>query len=298
MAAGAAYEEFPFPESRTAVVDFVEEGRRKNHIAALIELDVTEALELNRTLKEAEGRGLSFTGWLAKCVAQSVAEHRSVHALRKGRRRLVVFDDVDVSILVEEPLEGAGGPTRKFPMPYVMRSVDKKSVREITDEVSAAQGRPVRDSEVFARSRMSAWQRLFFALPFPLRRLLYSRRYVKDPFFAKERMGTVALTSVGMFGRGLSGSAWGIPIGVHPLIVLVGGIARKPVVVGGAIAARDMLSLTVLFDHEVVDGAPAARFLSRLRELVEGGYALREEVGAARERVGAPAPGPVRERLL
>jgi pyruvate/2-oxoglutarate dehydrogenase complex dihydrolipoamide acyltransferase (E2) component len=35
-----------------------------------------------------------------------------------------------------------------------------------------------------------------------------------------------------------------------------------------------MLSLTVIFDHDVVDGAPAARFVKRLVELIEGGYGL------------------------
>jgi pyruvate/2-oxoglutarate dehydrogenase complex dihydrolipoamide acyltransferase (E2) component len=35
-----------------------------------------------------------------------------------------------------------------------------------------------------------------------------------------------------------------------------------------------MLSLTVVFDHDVVDGAPAARFVQRLVELIEGGYGL------------------------
>jgi len=35
--------------------------------------------------------------------------------------------------------------------------------------------------------------------------------------------------------------------------------------------------MTVLIDHDVVDGAPAARFVSRLAELVENGYGLTEE---------------------
>jgi pyruvate/2-oxoglutarate dehydrogenase complex dihydrolipoamide acyltransferase (E2) component len=38
-------------------------------------------------------------------------------------------------------------------------------------------------------------------------------------------------------------------------------------------AAR-ILNLTVLFDHEVIDGAPAARFTRRLVELIESGYGL------------------------
>jgi pyruvate/2-oxoglutarate dehydrogenase complex dihydrolipoamide acyltransferase (E2) component len=37
-----------------------------------------------------------------------------------------------------------------------------------------------------------------------------------------------------------------------------------------------MLNLTVAFDHDVVDGAPAARFVNRLVELIENGYGLEE----------------------
>jgi pyruvate/2-oxoglutarate dehydrogenase complex dihydrolipoamide acyltransferase (E2) component len=63
----------------------------------------------------------------------------------------------------------------------------------------------------------------------------------------------------------------------------VGGIARKPGVSGESIAIREYLSLSLVFDHDVVDGAPVARFISRLRELVEGGFGLPEEVAVAVE---------------
>jgi pyruvate/2-oxoglutarate dehydrogenase complex dihydrolipoamide acyltransferase (E2) component len=44
--------------------------------------------------------------------------------------------------------------------------------------------------------------------------------------------------------------------------------------VGGQIAIRDYLSLTISFDHEIIDGAPAARFTQRLKDLIESGYGL------------------------
>jgi pyruvate/2-oxoglutarate dehydrogenase complex dihydrolipoamide acyltransferase (E2) component len=46
--------------------------------------------------------------------------------------------------------------------------------------------------------------------------------------------------------------------------------------VEGLIEAREILNLTVLFDHDVVDGAPATRFVRRLLELIESGYGLDE----------------------
>jgi pyruvate dehydrogenase E2 component (dihydrolipoamide acetyltransferase) len=49
----------------------------------------------------------------------------------------------------------------------------------------------------------------------------------------------------------------------------VGRIARRPMVVGDAIVARDQLTLSLTFDHRIVDGAPAARFLQTMAQAIE-----------------------------
>ena len=49
---------------------------------------------------------------------------------------------------------------------------------------------------------------------------------------------------------------------------------REAGVVDGQIAIREYLSLTLSFDHETIDGAPAARFTQRLIDLIERGYGL------------------------
>ena len=87
--------------------------------------------------------------------------------------------------------------------------------------------------------------------------------------------GTVGITAVGMFGEGHGG--WGIFPMNHTLGLVVGSIAWKPAVVEGRIEPREILNLTVVFDHDVIDGAPAARFVHRLVELIESGAGLEEE---------------------
>jgi pyruvate/2-oxoglutarate dehydrogenase complex dihydrolipoamide acyltransferase (E2) component len=42
----------------------------------------------------------------------------------------------------------------------------------------------------------------------------------------------------------------------------------------GRIAIREYLSMTISFDHDIIDGAPAARFTQRLKELIESGDGL------------------------
>ena len=88
----------------------------------------------------------------------------------------------------------------------------------------------------------------------------------KDPHRAKELAGTVMLTAIGMFGEG---GGWGIPLTQHTLGVTLGGIAEKPVVIDGRIEVRERLSITVSFDHDIIDGAPAARFTERFKDLIE-----------------------------
>lgn len=51
-------------------------------------------------------------------------------------------------------------------------------------------------------------------------------------------------------------------------------IADKPVVVNGEIKIRPMMNLCLSFDHRILDGAPAAEFLARLREILESPYLI------------------------
>jgi pyruvate dehydrogenase E2 component (dihydrolipoamide acetyltransferase) len=69
--------------------------------------------------------------------------------------------------------------------------------------------------------------------------------------------------------------------GVTPIISLpeaailgVGRIRARPAVVDGEITVRQMMWLSLTFDHRLVDGAPAARFLQRIKQLVEEPYLL------------------------
>ena len=101
----------------------------------------------------------------------------------------------------------------------------------------------------------------------------------------KKYGGTVGLTAVGMFGKGAS---WGIPVEYRTLGITLGGIAEKPGVVDGQIVIREYLCMTLSFNHDIIDGAPAARFTGRLKDLIESGYGLDDSTVASEKAV---APG-------
>jgi 2-oxoisovalerate dehydrogenase E2 component (dihydrolipoyl transacylase) len=77
---------------------------------------------------------------------------------------------------------------------------------------------------------------------------------------------TITVTNVGGFGV-----ETGTPIINRPecAIVATGLIAQRPWVVDGELAVRSLMTVSVSFDHRIVDGAEAARFLTRLRDLLE-----------------------------
>ena len=77
---------------------------------------------------------------------------------------------------------------------------------------------------------------------------------------------TITITNVGSFGM-----ESGTPIINHPeaAILAPGVIAKRPWVVEGQIAVRDVMTLALSFDHRVLDGAEAGRFLRYLGYLIE-----------------------------
>jgi len=78
--------------------------------------------------------------------------------------------------------------------------------------------------------------------------------------------GTITITNVGGFGV-----ETGTPIINKPecAILATGLIAARPWVVDGELAVRQLMTASVSFDHRIVDGAYAARFLAHLRDLLE-----------------------------
>ncbi|MGY1620230.1 2-oxo acid dehydrogenase subunit E2 [Geodermatophilus sp. SYSU D00691] len=236
----------------------------RHWVYGLVEVDVTTPRTLIREYESRTDEQLSFTGYLALCIGRAVSEDRTVHAMRKGRRRLAVPDDVDVLVMIERQVDGVRVPTG-----HVVRRTDRRPYLEISREIREVQARPASD----AKGMPPLLHRLML-LPGPVARLFaallrYSAR--RAPERLASMGGTVGLSAVGMFGRH---SGWALAPNGHTLDLLVGGLVRKPVVVGDRVEPRDVLNLTIAFDHDVVDGAPAARFVERLLAHIESGAGL------------------------
>ncbi len=78
--------------------------------------------------------------------------------------------------------------------------------------------------------------------------------------------GTFTITNLGMFGVETFTPIINPP---ETAILGVGRIVEKPVVIGKEIVIRPMMHLSLSFDHRVVDGAPAAQFLQKVKQILE-----------------------------
>jgi pyruvate/2-oxoglutarate dehydrogenase complex dihydrolipoamide acyltransferase (E2) component len=237
-------------------------------VRALLEVDVTEARQLIRQSRRS-GTKISFTAWLIKSIADCVALHSTVAGLNDAKRNhVLVFEDVDISIAVEKEVDGV-----RVPLPYVIRKADKKPLREIQDEIESAKSQTVKSEGdyVLGEEQSEVGMKLFVRLPQWLRLILMRLLVLNHPQRVKTMMGTVMVTTAGMIGHT---RGWIMPFGMHPLCLAFGSLNEQAAVYKGEIQKREILHLTVLIDHDVIDGVPAARFVDDLVKKMQAGFGL------------------------
>lgn len=259
------YRVLPFPRSRRIITDGGRLAARHHTVHALLTVDVTAARRAVRAERARTGKGLSLTAFLIGCIGRAVAEHPEVQAYRDWRSRLIVFDHVDVNTNIATEVED-----QPLPVAHILRSVDRRTFHSIHAEIRRAQDRA-------PRGPAARFFTLFGWLPWFSRSIFY-RTLFADPRVVRRTFGTVGVTAVGMFGRG---AGWAIPFGIHTLDVALGSISEEPRLVDGRVEPRELLHVTLSADHDVVDGAPLAKFAERLRVRIERA-----------EGLDGPAPAP------
>ena len=254
-----------FPRSRLSTIDLGHIGVRKHHVAALLEIDVTRARHGLRIVNRGGRSSVSFLAWLVKNVASSLAEHPTAHAVRSGKRSITTFSRVNVSIMVERIVDG-----ERVPLPLLIHDAGNRSVEEIEAQIAVARQQAVSAGTVVIGQGETMRHRLYYALPGFARRWLL-HRVMANPQRMQQMMGSVVITTVGMGGRV---KGWFIPRSMHPVCIGIGAVTPKAVVMNGGIEPREVLHMTILVDHDVVDGAPASRWIAALVRAMESGAEL------------------------
>lgn len=257
------FERKPYFKNRKIIGDMVELSSKMHQMNGNMEMDVTTARVLIRNSKTQGGESQSFTAWFVKCVAQAVNENKDIQALRKGND-IIVFDDVDVLVMIDSKVG-----RNQAAIPYVVRNANRKNCREIHKEIRAAQKLDASNASMMLGQK--SWlMNVYPHMPKPIRMLL-GKIIIENPFYIKQNTGTISVTSIGMMGKV---NGWISPISPLPLSFAICSILKKPYNVNDKIEIREILNIAFTADHDLIDGAPLIRFLSRLSELVESGYSL------------------------
>lgn len=251
------FKSIPLSNNRQVVIASASVTSQKNTIHAFTEIDITEPRRRLKEHFERTNEKLSFTAYIVTCLAQVVKEHPQLNSFIKGRKQ-IFLDDVTISVLVERDIEG-----EKVPEPIGIKQAQLKTFREISDEIRAAKKL---QSDKLGSLSGQTWIRF---IPNVLLKA-FVRLADKNIHMAK-RYGKVAVTAVGMFSKE---AVWFIPHGSATVLISVGSISNKIIEVEGNYVSREHLCLTASFDHDIVDGAPAMRFLDQFIETMKSGQLL------------------------
>lgn len=221
---------------RRAIADRMSRSKREApHAWSMVEVDVTELVELREKVKEEfaerEGVRLTYLPFIVEAVVEGLKEHPVLNSVW-DEDRIVLRKRINIGVAVD--LEDA------LIVPVVFDA----------DELNIL-GLARRIDDLVRRAR--------------------SRQLEPDDLAG----GTFTVNNPGVLGSVVS-----VPIINYPQAAIISAeaIVKRPVVVDDAIAVHSIMNLEVSFDHRVLDGGAALRFLNAVKRRLEG-YGTESELG-------------------
>ncbi len=264
-------EEFEYssvPKPRHLVLEVMSVAApRALPVPLLYELDLTWAERLRKRF-QLLGHKISFTAILIKAISIAQRQHPITRTYSLPLGGLVTPRKITAGFTVEREIDGT--PTVLF---GTIENSDAKSIIEIANELHAYGKNPtasIPQLELQVRS-----------LKFPsfIRKLMMHLCIWFPKVRAKLIPATFGISSVGKWG-----CKTGQPPSIASTVFGVGEIEERSQVINGKTESRPMVSVTYVFDHLIIDGGPACRFMKDVQELLEGGlepYVLDELDGLA-----------------
>jgi len=202
-------------------------------------------------------RDVTYTPILMKIIAAAAKKYPLMNAIVSRylfSKRIFIPEEVDISVAMEKSYKG-----ETFVAITVVRSVNKKSIETIASEINYLSTLPY--EKLPDIKPVILFHRLPDFLKYFLLKLTYYNPHVFKLFF-----GTIGFSNLGKFGIHDFYPAW-----VNTVVFGVGGVEEKPVVMNGNIEIFPILHLSLSFNHNVLDGAMAARIFSEVKDLIERG---------------------------
>lgn len=253
-----------FPKSRIATIDICEIGKKKHHVSAFLEIDVSVAREKIKVYKKDIGK-ISFIAWLIKVIAHTLSNYSEITAFKYGKQKTIIFEDINISFLIEKEING-----EHVPLPVIIEKANMLEIEAITNQINNSKEEALLENQIVIQKRTTHIERLYYYLPGFIRIAIW-KYLLNHPKIAFAKMGNVAISSLGMYGR-ING--WFTPISIHPICFGLGSIIKKPVVINDKIVIREIMNISVIMDHDVVDGASMAKFIGVLIKNIDKGLFL------------------------
>jgi pyruvate/2-oxoglutarate dehydrogenase complex dihydrolipoamide acyltransferase (E2) component len=233
---------------------------RKFHapVTGSLELDVTDT-RLRIQEDRRAGRRIGLVSYLVRATALLVQQRpllqRHLFTTWYGRTREVVFDHITCTLIVSR--KGPDG--EPILLPLLLENVDRRSIEEIDAIIAEHRDRPIEELEQFkALERVKKAPRLALSW--------FSYKARSDPEFYLKYFGTYGLSSLIDPGGGINGLSTYANTAVA---FLPSTLKMRPWVVRGKIVPREILNMSVVVDHNLIDGAEALKISHLLRDLVE-----------------------------
>ena len=231
--------------------------KEKNAIHGFAEIDISTPRNIMKSYYKKTGEKLSMTAYIVNCLAKVIKEYPQMNSFIKGRK-LIFLDDITISVLIEREING-----EKIPEPVGIKKAQNKTFFQIQEEIREA--KKIKNDKLGSLEGQ-VWIR--FIPNFLLKTII---RFADKNIGMAKRYGKIAVTAVGMFSKE---PIWFIPHGSGTVLITVGSISNKIAEVDGKFVPREHLCLTASFDHNIIDGAPAARFLNSFIEEIKSGRSL------------------------
>lgn len=244
------------PRGRWNVLDLIDFGRKSVPTYLFCDIDMTWAEQLRKRLMDI-GHRTTITAILLKAIGIAQKHHPASRSALLPWGQIVTFHRIIAGFTVERYVEC--GPVVFFGS---INDPDRKSVEQIAAELRDYAEKDINEiPQLDLEHRFSKMPWLFRKFVFWLgKRFPSIRLKCQGATFGFSTLGKYKLRSI-------------IPPNVCTSVFGVGTVEPRPVVNNNQIEIRSMMTLTLNFDHRLIDGAPAARFLNDVRTLLEGGLA-------------------------
>lgn len=263
-----------FPSHRQHTLLFLEQSHAYRPVAIDSEVEMTQVVQHRQQYGQQPDKKLSYLAYFIQAMAEVVADYPETNTVFLGKLfpKLVQLGEVNAKFTLDKQVNGA-----RIVASAVIEQADRQSLEAIQQQIDYYKGQELADCPEFAPIRK------IHKAPLMLGRLLF-RYAMQRPEIKSRVQGSFTVTSLG--GRDVSRF---IPVPGSTLTLGVSDIAERALVKNGQLVIAPATTLTLVFDHRVLDGAVAAEVLSKIKGKLEQ-FSMQSE--SNQSYITTPSPQP------